>query len=55
MVLKVDPSKSSGNIFTLNIFIKNPLPCMNSELRGAIYRKHMFYSQYTKNRNTKTW
>jgi hypothetical protein len=21
---------------------------MNSELRGAIYRKHMFYSQYTK-------
>jgi hypothetical protein len=34
---------------------KNPLPCMNSELRGAIYRKHMFYSQYTKNRNTKTW
>jgi hypothetical protein len=55
MVLKVDPSKISGNIFTLNIFIKNPLPCMNSELRGAIYRKHMFYSQYTKNRNTKTW
>ena len=34
---------------------KNPLPCVNSELRGAIYRKHMFYSQYTKNRNTKTW
>jgi hypothetical protein len=31
------------------------LPCMNSELRGAIYRKHMLYSQYTKNRNTKTW
>jgi tRNA 2-selenouridine synthase SelU len=28
---------------------KNPLPCVNSELRGAIYRKHMFYSQYTKN------
>ena len=28
---------------------------MNSELRGVIYRKHMFYSQYTKNRNTKTW
>jgi hypothetical protein len=27
---------------------------MNSELREAIYRKHMFYSQYTKNRNTKT-
>ena len=55
MVLKVDPSKISGNIFTLNIFIKNPLPCMNSELRGAIYRKHMLYSQYTKTRNTKTW
>ena len=34
---------------------KNPLPCMNSELRGAIYRKHMFYSQYTKNDSTKTW
>ena len=28
---------------------------MNSELRGTIYRKHMFYSQYTKNRNIKTW
>jgi hypothetical protein len=25
---------------------KNPLPCMNSELRGAIYRKHMFYSTF---------
>ena len=34
---------------------KNPLPCMNSELRGAIYRKHMLYSQYTTNRNIKTW
>ena len=34
---------------------KNPLPCVNSELRGAIYSKHMFYSQYTKNRNTKPW
>ena len=26
---------------------------MNSELRGAIYRKHMLYFQYTKTRNTK--
>jgi hypothetical protein len=32
---------------------KNPLPCMNSELRGAIYRKHMLYAQYTKQRNAK--
>jgi hypothetical protein len=32
---------------------KNPLPCMNSELRGAIYRKHMLYTQYTKQRNAK--
>jgi hypothetical protein len=28
---------------------------MNSELRGAIYRKHMLYNQYTKQRNAKTW
>jgi hypothetical protein len=28
---------------------------MNSELRGAIYRKHMLYTQYTKQRNAKTW
>jgi hypothetical protein len=34
---------------------KNPLPCMNNELRGAIYRKHMLYAQYTKQRNVKTW
>jgi hypothetical protein len=34
---------------------KNPLPCMNSELRGAIYRKYMLYTQYTKQRNAKTW
>jgi hypothetical protein len=27
----------------------------SGELRGTIYRKHMFYSQYTKNRNIKTW
>ena len=31
------------------------LPCMNGELRKAIYRKHMLYSQYTKNRNNQTW
>jgi hypothetical protein len=28
---------------------------MNSDLRGAIYRKHMLYTQYTKQRNAKTW
>jgi hypothetical protein len=28
---------------------------MNSEIRGAIYRKHMLYAQYTKQRNAKTW
>ena len=33
---------------------KNPLLYMNSELRGAIYRKHMLYSQYTKQHNVKT-
>jgi hypothetical protein len=33
---------------------KNPLPCMNSELRRAIYYKHMLYTQYTKKRNSKT-
>jgi hypothetical protein len=33
----------------------NPLPCMNSELRGAIYRKHVLHTQYTKQRNAKTW
>lgn len=27
---------------------RKPLPCMNGELRKAIYRKHMLYSQYTK-------
>ncbi|CAG2239725.1 unnamed protein product [Mytilus edulis] len=32
-----------------------PLPCMNKELRGAIYRKQMLYSQYTKNRSDKNW
>jgi hypothetical protein len=34
---------------------QNLLPCMNSELRGAIYRKHMLHAQYTKQRNAKTW
>ncbi len=34
---------------------KQPLPCMNSELRKAIYRKHMLYTQFTKQRNSKTW
>ena len=34
---------------------KQPLPCMNRELRKAVYRKHMLYTQYTKNRNSKTW
>ena len=28
---------------------------MNRELRGAIYRKQMLYSQYTKNRSDKNW
>jgi hypothetical protein len=28
---------------------------MNKELRGAIYRKQMLYSQYTKNRSNKNW
>jgi predicted nucleic acid-binding OB-fold protein len=27
---------------------KNPLPCMNQELRRAVYRKQMLYSQFTK-------
>lgn len=34
---------------------KQPLPYMNRELRKAVYRKHMLYTQYTKNRNSKTW
>ena len=34
---------------------KIPLPCMKSELRGAIYLKHMIYTQYAKQRNTNTW
>jgi hypothetical protein len=34
---------------------RKPLPCMNGELRKAIYRKHMLYSQYTENRNNQTW
>jgi hypothetical protein len=27
---------------------KKPLPCMNQELRRAVYRKQMLYSQFTK-------
>ena len=34
---------------------RKPLPCMNKELRGAIYRKQMLYSQYTKNQSNKNW
>jgi hypothetical protein len=34
---------------------RKPLPCMNKELRGTIYRKQMLYSQYTKNRSNKNW
>ena len=34
---------------------KKPLPCMNGELRKEIYRKHMLYTNYTKQRNSKTW
>ena len=36
--------------------LKNkPLPCMNSELRSAMHKKHMLYSHLTKNKNVKTW
>ena len=28
---------------------------MNSKLRKAIHRKHMLYTNYTKERNGKTW
>jgi hypothetical protein len=28
---------------------------MNSELRSARHKKHMFYSHFTKNKNAKTW
>jgi hypothetical protein len=30
---------------------KNPLPCMNSELRGAIYRKHVLFPIYKKSQH----
>jgi hypothetical protein len=36
MVLKVDPSKSSGNIFTLNIFIVKQIQTMVTSL-GTFY------------------
>ena len=32
-----------------------PLPCMNSEFRSAIHKKHMLYFYFTKNKNAKTW
>ena len=31
------------------------LPCINGELRRAIHRKHMLYTNFTKNRNNLTW
>ena len=34
---------------------RKKLPCMNRELRKAIYTKHMLYSKYVKNRSSKTW
>jgi hypothetical protein len=34
---------------------KNPLPCMNSTLTKAIHRVHMLCSNYTKQRNGRTW
>ncbi|KAK3099036.1 hypothetical protein FSP39_025464 [Pinctada imbricata] len=34
---------------------RKKLPCMNRELRKAIYVKHMLYSKYVKYRNSKTW
>ena len=34
---------------------KNPLPCMNSTLRKAIHSVHMLCSNYTKQRNGRTW
>ena len=34
---------------------KNPLPCMNGELRKAIYHKQMLYNQYTKQGSNKSW
>ena len=34
---------------------RKKLPCMNRELRKAIYTTHMLYSKYVKNRNSKTW
>jgi hypothetical protein len=30
---------------------KNPLPCMNSELRGALYRKHVLFPIYKKSQH----
>ena len=34
---------------------KNTCPFMNKELRKAIYRKHMLYNKYLKNKCNNTW
>ena len=34
---------------------KNRCPYMNKELRQAIYRKHMLYNKYLKNKSTNSW
>jgi hypothetical protein len=45
------------SMLQLNIDIKEkkPLPCMNQELRRAVYRKQMLYSQFTKCQGNKNW
>ena len=35
--------------------LKKPFPCMNRELRKAVYRKHMLYNRYIKYRTSNTW
>ena len=56
-----DYKKDFKNILNKHAPVKSrgqrnkPLPCMNKGLRGAIYRKQMIYSQYTKNRSEKNW
>ena len=34
---------------------KKTLPCMNQELRRAVYRKQMLYSQFTKCQSNTNW
>jgi hypothetical protein len=34
---------------------KKPLPCVNQELRRAVYRKQMLYFQFTKCQSNKNW